>query len=92
MRLHIDGNLVSEMKLSSLCEDHKYRDDLKRITLVGNDEKLVGYVYNIHVLPLSTTIKQQYEKVRGKTSNQYIVFVYRVSFVMLLREYDQTIY
>ncbi|OAY66879.1 hypothetical protein ACMD2_11743 [Ananas comosus] len=62
VRLHIDGNLVSEMKLSSLCEDHKYRDDLKRITLVGNDEKLEDYVYNIHVLPLSTTVKQQYEK------------------------------
>nr|XP_019705286.1 SH2 domain-containing protein A isoform X3 [Elaeis guineensis] len=62
MFLHIDGKLVGEESLTSLCSEHHFRDNLKRISLAGNDGKLDGYVYNVQVLPISASITDQFVK------------------------------
>lgn len=66
MHLYIDGNLVGEKLLYPLMKDGHDQDDLKKISLSGNDgndEKLQGYVYNVQVLPVSSSIVDHFMKV-----------------------------
>ncbi|XP_039117364.1 SH2 domain-containing protein A-like isoform X2 [Dioscorea cayenensis subsp. rotundata] len=65
MHLYIDGNLVGEKLLYPLMKDGHDQDDLKKISLSGNDgndEKLQGYVYNVQVLPVSSSIVDHFMK------------------------------
>ena len=63
MCLHTDGKLVGEESLTSLSSEHHFRDNLKRISLAGSDGKLDGYVYNVQVLPISSSMTDQFVKV-----------------------------
>ncbi|KAL6905363.1 hypothetical protein ACP4OV_002964 [Aristida adscensionis] len=62
MRLHIDGNLAAEAHLCSLSDGPDHQDDAKQISLVGNEGKLEGYVYNIEVSSILGTIQQLHAK------------------------------
>ncbi|KAF8391126.1 hypothetical protein HHK36_023427 [Tetracentron sinense] len=60
MRLHIDGVVVGEKPLSSSLKNGSNPEDLNRVTLSGTDGgdgKLQGYVHNVLVLPLKSSIK-----------------------------------
>uniref|UniRef100_A0ACD5TI81 Uncharacterized protein n=1 Tax=Avena sativa TaxID=4498 RepID=A0ACD5TI81_AVESA len=60
MRLHIDGDLVAEAHLCSLSSESDNQEDAYQICLVGNDDKVEGYVYNIQALSMLGTIHEQY--------------------------------
>lgn len=65
MRLHIDGTLVREKPLSVLSEDHNYLDNLKKLALVGTDGNngtFQAYVYDLRLLPISTSTKDHFIK------------------------------
>jgi hypothetical protein len=63
MRLHIDGDLVAEAHLCALPSEPVNQDDAYQICLVGNSDKVEGYVYNIQVLSMLGTIHEQYTEV-----------------------------
>lgn len=66
MRLHVNGTLVREKPLSPLLEGHNYQDNFKKLTLVGtdgNNGKLQAYVYDLRILPISTSTKDHFIKV-----------------------------
>jgi hypothetical protein len=64
MRLHINGNLMAETHLCSLSDEQHHHDDhTNKISLVGNDSKLEGYICNIEVSSVLGTIKEQHAKV-----------------------------
>jgi hypothetical protein len=63
MRLHIDGNLITGAHLCSLSNEPDHQDDANLISLVGSDDKLEGYVYNIQVSHILGTIQEHYAKV-----------------------------
>ncbi|PKA58875.1 hypothetical protein AXF42_Ash000968 [Apostasia shenzhenica] len=61
MRLYFNGELVGDMPLSS-SDDHLL-DYVKNVTVVGNngkDDRLLGFVYNACVLPLSASLKDAF--------------------------------
>ncbi|XP_006662079.2 SH2 domain-containing protein A-like [Oryza brachyantha] len=60
MRLHIDGNLVAEAHLCLLYNKPGNQNDLKQINLLGSEDKLEGYVYNMELSSMLGTIQQQY--------------------------------
>ncbi|ONL93856.1 SH2 domain protein B [Zea mays] len=62
MRLHVDGFLTAEAPLCSLFDEPDSQDDSNQISLVGNDGKLEGYIYNIEVSYVLGAIKEQYTK------------------------------
>ncbi|ONK71723.1 uncharacterized protein A4U43_C04F11690 [Asparagus officinalis] len=65
MRLHVNGTLVREKALSVLSKDQNYQDNVKKIALVGNNgdvEKLHAYVYDLRLLPISTSTKDHFIK------------------------------
>ncbi|XP_038975301.1 SH2 domain-containing protein A-like [Phoenix dactylifera] len=62
MCLHIDGKLIGEEPLTSLSSEHHFRNNLKRISLAGNDGNLDGYVCHVQVLAISASIKDQFVK------------------------------
>ncbi|KAK8950491.1 hypothetical protein KSP40_PGU009931 [Platanthera guangdongensis] len=61
--LYLNGELADNMPLSSSSDDHNC-DKLKKVFLAGsrNDGKLLGFVYNACVLPLATSIKDDFAK------------------------------
>ncbi|XP_051197112.1 SH2 domain-containing protein A [Lolium perenne] len=72
MRLHIDGDLVAEAHLCALPSEPVNQDDAYQICLVGNSDKVEGYVYNIQVLSMLGTIHEQYtENPPSKLSIDY---------------------
>uniref|UniRef100_A0A0E0E9S8 SH2 domain-containing protein n=1 Tax=Oryza meridionalis TaxID=40149 RepID=A0A0E0E9S8_9ORYZ len=62
MRLHIDGDLVAETHLHSLYNEPDYQDDANQINLLGSEDKLKGYVYNMELSCVLGTIQQQFAK------------------------------
>ncbi|AQK61375.1 SH2 domain protein B [Zea mays] len=62
MCLHVDGFLTAEAPLCSLFDEPDRQDDSNQISLVGNDGKLEGYIYNIEVSYVLGAIKEQYTK------------------------------
>ena len=60
MRLHINGDVVAEAHLCSLSSQPDNQEDAFKICLVGNDDNVEGYVYNIQVLSMLGTIHEQY--------------------------------
>lgn len=63
MRLHIDGDLVAETHLHSLYSEPDYQDDANQINLLGSEDKLEGYVYNMELSCMLGNIQQQFAKV-----------------------------
>jgi hypothetical protein len=63
MRLHINGDLTAEIHLCSLSGESDHQENANKISLVGNDGKLEGYMYNIEVSSVLGTIQEQYAKV-----------------------------
>jgi hypothetical protein len=63
MRLHIDGDLITEAHLCSLSNELDHQDGANLISLVGSDDMLEGYVYNIVVVHTLGTIQEQCVKV-----------------------------
>jgi hypothetical protein len=63
MRLHIDGDLITEAHLCSLSNEPDHQDGANLISLVGSDDKLEGYVYNVVVVHTLGTIQEQCVKV-----------------------------
>jgi hypothetical protein len=63
MRLHIDGDLVAETHLCSLSSEPDNQEDAHQICLVGSDEKVQGYAYDIKVLSMLGTVHEQYAQV-----------------------------
>ncbi|WOL16681.1 hypothetical protein Cni_G25469 [Canna indica] len=61
MRLHVDGKLVGEKSLTPLSSN-QCQEDMKKITLIGNDGNLGGYIYQVQVLPISASISDQFVK------------------------------
>uniref|UniRef100_A0A0E0R2N6 SH2 domain-containing protein n=1 Tax=Oryza rufipogon TaxID=4529 RepID=A0A0E0R2N6_ORYRU len=62
MRLHIDGDLVAETHLHSLYNEPDYQDDANQINLLGSEDKLEGYVYNMELSCMLGNIQQQFAK------------------------------
>ncbi|GJM91517.1 hypothetical protein PR202_ga07894 [Eleusine coracana subsp. coracana] len=62
MRLHIDGDLITETHLCSLSNEPANQNGANLITLLGSDDKLEGYVYNIEVSHILGNIPDQYVK------------------------------
>ncbi|KAK3153338.1 hypothetical protein QOZ80_2BG0170940 [Eleusine coracana subsp. coracana] len=62
MRLHIDGDLINETHLCSLSNEPANQDGANLITLLGSDDKLEGYVYNIGVSHILGNIPHRYVK------------------------------
>ncbi|WVZ57699.1 hypothetical protein U9M48_008052 [Paspalum notatum var. saurae] len=62
MRLHVDGEIIAEACLCSLSDEADHQDDVNQITLVGSDDKLDGYIYNIEVSSVLGTIQELYTK------------------------------
>ncbi|KAL5973705.1 hypothetical protein ACLOJK_030361 [Asimina triloba] len=65
VRLYIDGVMVREKTLSQSSENDSYQDDIKRITLAGNDGtdgKVQGYVHYLQLLPQSSSIADHFVK------------------------------
>ncbi|KAF0930137.1 hypothetical protein E2562_030306, partial [Oryza meyeriana var. granulata] len=62
MRLHIDGDLVAEAHLDPLYNEPGNQDDANQINLLGSEDKLEGYVYNMELSSMLGTIQQQYAK------------------------------
>ncbi|PAN48377.1 hypothetical protein PAHAL_9G378600 [Panicum hallii] len=62
MRLHINGDLTAEIHLCSLSGESDHQENANKISLVGNDGKLEGYMYNIEVSSVLGTIQEQYAK------------------------------
>lgn len=60
MRLHIDGDLVAEAHLCPLSSEPDNQEDAYKIFLVGNDDNVEGYIYNIQVLSMLGTIHEKY--------------------------------
>ncbi|XP_015580426.2 SH2 domain-containing protein A isoform X1 [Ricinus communis] len=66
LRLHINGEIVRELPLSSSLNKDSLSDGSRKITLVGaaGDHGLQGYVYNAEVLPLHFSISDHYIKIQ----------------------------
>uniref|UniRef100_A0A6N2KKE5 SH2 domain-containing protein n=1 Tax=Salix viminalis TaxID=40686 RepID=A0A6N2KKE5_SALVM len=64
LRLHINGEIVSEQPQSSSLDKNWNSNGPRKIALVGAcaDDCLQGYVYHAEVLPLSLSIKDHYVK------------------------------
>ncbi|KAJ6333180.1 hypothetical protein OIU77_009115 [Salix suchowensis] len=64
LRLHINGEIVSEQPQSSSLDKNWNYDGPRKIALVGAcaDDGLQGYVYRAEFLPLSRSIKDRYVK------------------------------
>lgn len=62
MRLHVDCEIVAEACLCSLSDEANCQDDVNQISLVGSDDKLEGYIYNIEVSSVLGTIEELHAK------------------------------
>ncbi|KAK9269782.1 hypothetical protein L1049_001560 [Liquidambar formosana] len=65
VRLYINGEIVGEKRLSSSLTNNSNSNGLKRVNLVsvdGNDDGVQGYVYNAKILPITSSIKDHYDK------------------------------
>jgi hypothetical protein len=59
----MDGDLITEAHLCSLSNEPDHQDGANLISLVGSDDKLEGYVYNVVVVHTLGTIQEQCVKV-----------------------------
>ncbi|XP_015877895.3 SH2 domain-containing protein B [Ziziphus jujuba] len=65
LRLHIDGEMVGEKPLSSLLKEDSTSSVLRKINLVsrgGDGNCVLGYIKNLKVLSLTSSIKEHYAK------------------------------
>ncbi|KAI3789520.1 hypothetical protein L2E82_02319 [Cichorium intybus] len=56
MRLYINGEIVQEMPVTYTC------DNLRKVSLLGANEDVEGYVYGVEILPITSSIKDYFIK------------------------------
>ncbi|XP_057949771.1 SH2 domain-containing protein B-like isoform X5 [Malania oleifera] len=65
VRLHIDGEIVGEKHLSSYMYGKYHSNGLRGVTLTsvdGIDDGIHGYIHNVEVLPITSSIKDHHLK------------------------------